>query len=104
VRKIFILLAAGMMTGCAAQQPTMPAVTIASNTDVASAALVFDAPITLDQEPVELPRDIRGQGAFAGYQSTSVSYYDVFSFNLESSGHDRYYRNSISEEVGTRQR
>lgn len=94
-----------MMTGCAAQQPTMPAVTIASCSDVASAALVFDAPITLDQAPIELPRDIRGQGAFLGYESASVSYYDVFSYNRQSNGRgDWYYKDSVTEEVGTRQR
>jgi hypothetical protein len=99
------LLVAGMMTGCAAQQPTMPAVTIASNVDVASAALVFDAPITLDQEPIELPRDIRGPAAFAGYQSTSTSYYDVFSYNRQSTGRGNFfYRDAVTEQVGTSER
>jgi len=105
VLKTLLFAAAGMIAGCASQPPTMPVVINASSTDVASAALVFDAPITLDQAPIELPRDIRGPAAFAGYESNSVSYYDVFSDNREATGHgDRYVRDSFTEEVGARER
>ena len=90
------------MTGCAAQQPVLPVVTNSSASEVACAALVFDAPITLDEQPIDLSRSYRGPAAFVGYQDVSVSYYDVFTNNRESTGHgDRYYRDSFSEQTGS---
>ena len=94
-----------MLTGCAAQQPVMPAVIIPPAAEMASAALCFDAPITLDQPAINLSRATRGPAAFIGFESTSVSYYDIVSDNRESTGWgDGFVRESFTERVGSTHR
>jgi hypothetical protein len=72
---------------------------------VSSAALVFDAPITLDDAPVDISRSDRGPAAFWGYDQQSTSAYDIVTYNRQSSDRgDRYVQDSYTEKTGTVQR
>jgi hypothetical protein len=72
---------------------------------VASAALVFDAPITLDEAPLDISRSDRGPAAFWGFDQQSTSAYDVFTYNRQSTDRgDRFVQDSYSEKTGIIQR
>jgi hypothetical protein len=71
----------------------------------ASSALVFDAPITFDQPPIDPARDDRGLSAFAGYESGSVSYYNTFTDNRAGNGRgDRFVKETYVEQSGAVER
>jgi hypothetical protein len=104
VLKIIFILAGALLAGCATEPPVMQT----SNTTPpqpitgGSAALVFDAPITLAEAPINISRDDRGPAAFLGFVDESVSSYDTFSFNRQSSDRsDRYFQDSFTEKTGT---
>ena len=97
-----LILAGLLLTGCAAQPPAMQTRNTAPLLAHASAALVFDAPITFSQPPIDISRDDRGAAAFMGFDQGSTTVYDVFSFNRQSTDRsDHYVQDSITETVGT---
>ena len=109
MNKVCLLLIALGLSGCAAAPSVppaaLPAVTTVAGSSCASAALVFDAPITFDQAPLDLSRANHGQAAFFGFDQGSTSYYDIVTDNREGSGHNnQYVRESVSERVGSTSR
>jgi hypothetical protein len=105
VRSYWLLLISLGLTGCAASQPALPPITTNSPPACGAAALVFDVPITLDQAPIDLSRSNHGQAAFAGFDDSSTSYYDIVTDDRESSNcTDQFTRESVSERVGSTRR
>jgi hypothetical protein len=62
---------------------------------------MFDPPISAGQPPIDLARDDRAPAAFAGYDSTTATYFYIRTDDRQTSDHgDRYERRAISEKVG----
>ncbi len=104
VRKQFFILAGLLLTGCATQPPAMQTVNTVPVVNRASAALVFDAPITTSEPSIDISRDDRGATAFMGFDEGSTTQYDVFSYNRQTERGDRYVQQEITERSGTLQR
>jgi hypothetical protein len=105
VQKYWLLLICAGLTGCAASQPALPAITTNAPPNYGAAALVFDVPITMDEAPLNLSRSNHGQAAFAGFDDSSTSYYDIVTDNRQASdGTDQYIREAVSERVGSTHR
>jgi len=76
-------------------------VTIPPTPSYASAALVFDAPITLTMPYIDISRDDRGQAALVGYEEGGSSTYDIVSDDRRSNDFsDGYVRESFTERTG----
>lgn len=89
------------MTGCAAEQSAMPPVITQRPVSGASAALVFDVPITLTEPEVNISRDDRGQAALVGYEEGSVSNYSIVTDNRQTDdGSDDYVKESVTVRNG----
>jgi hypothetical protein len=96
------MVAGILMTGCAAQPPAMPVGNVSpAQANRTASALVFDAPITFDQPPIDLPRDVRGPAAFVGFQDTTVSYFDTVSDTIQGSCGPQFIQDSFSERTGS---
>lgn len=66
-----------------------------------AAALVFDAPVTLGEPAVFLPRDQRTLGAFVGFEELTTTYHYLRTDDRDSNdGSDWYVRRSVSERIG----
>jgi hypothetical protein len=105
VRNRLFILAGVILTGCATQQPAMRACNTAPIIAHASAALVFDAPITFSEPEIDIPRDDRGAAAFMGFDDGSTTNYDIVSYSRQSSDRgDRYVQQAITEKTGSLQR
>ena len=92
------LLAASILTGCAAQPKP-----VISQTDapIASSALAFDPPVTMNVTPLDLSRDTRGEAAFVGFEDSSITYFDQYSDDRRTTDNsDRLQRETYSERVG----
>jgi hypothetical protein len=101
VRNQLLLIGAVLLTGCATQQPAVQTVTIPPAPSYASAALVFDAPITLTMPYIDISRDDRGQAALVGYEEGGSSTYDIVSDDRRSNDFsDGYVRESFTERTG----
>ena len=98
-------MSAVLLVGCAEQPVAVQNSNINYGPAVASAALVFDPPITLGEAPINLSRADRGEAALVGYEDNATSYYDVFSDNRQSTDFsDRFVKESITERVGVTHR
>jgi hypothetical protein len=98
-----MILAAIVLTGCAHQQPAMPAGNIPPPSS--AAALAFDPPLAMYDAPIDLSRADRGEAAFAGYEDESISYYGIYSDNRQASdGSDQVVRDAFSIRIGTARR
>jgi len=64
--------------------------------------LLFDPPLTRYSPPINLDRTGRGEAAFAGFEQTSTSTYDVWTYNNASTdGCDSYNRSANVDRSGT---
>lgn len=105
MRNLTLILVGLLMTGCAAPQPAMPVVITAPPGEGTAAALVFDAPITFNQAPLDLSRSNHGPAAFLGFEDSSTTYYDIVTDNRTSTDcGDDFTRESVSERVGATHR
>lgn len=97
-------IAAMLLVGCAQQRvkPAEPQATLQPMYEPSAAgALVFDAPVTQGQPPLQLSREGRATDAFAGYESTTATYFYVRSDDRFTSDHsNRFERRAISTRVG----
>ena len=92
------LLLASILTGCAAQPK--PAVS-QIDAPIASSALAFDPPVTMNVAPIDLSRDTRGEAAFIGYEDSSTTYFDQYTDDRRTTDNsDRLQRETYSEHVG----
>jgi len=83
----------------------MQTVIIPAENAGASAALVFDAPITLYSPYIDISRDDRGQAALIGYEEGNTSTYDIVTDNRQSTDwSDRFVRESVTERIGVTHR
>jgi hypothetical protein len=99
------ILAAMLIGGCAhAGKPAakpQASLPIKPHTPSAAGALVFDAPITQGQPPLQLSREGRSPDAFVGYESITATYFYVRSDDRMTSDHsDRFERRAITTRVG----
>ena len=102
-RKCVIAIAL-LACGCAAHKPEPKAQALPITTSYASVpagSLVFDPPVIVGQPPLQLSRDDRAPSAFAGYDSTTATYFYVRTDDRQTSDRsDRYERRSITEKTG----
>jgi hypothetical protein len=90
-----------LIGGCAANSAPAPKIVHTSHQSGVATALVFDSPITFNDEPIDLDRSYRGNAAFAGFEEPSVNYLDVYTENRQSTdGFDYVTRDSFSEKIG----
>ena len=76
-----------------------------ANLGNASAALVFDPPIALNQAPLDLSRSTRGEAAFAGFQEVTTTYSDVRTDDRQTTDStDRFVREGYSDQVSVMSR
>jgi hypothetical protein len=110
VRRYLLILAAALLTGCAAnypQQPTADAELASHHYEASTAsALAFDAPIAAAYPLPGLERDAREPGAFIGYEDSAVEFFSIGTIDNQSNDPylDTYNRWSYTEKVGTRSR
>ncbi|HMB96178.1 MAG TPA: hypothetical protein VKK61_09080 [Tepidisphaeraceae bacterium] len=93
--------------GCAAQkaQPQAQVQAFPHYEAGSSGSLVFDPPVTIGQQPLQLSRDDRQPAAFAGYDSSIATYFYVRTDDRQTSDRsDRFERRAISEKVGVNYR
>lgn len=100
------LVGLGLLAGCASQRPAQPAhpVTPMSTPVVpgSSSALLFDPPLARLTPPLNLDRTGRDPAAFVGFEQTTTSSYDVWTYNNESTdGCDDFNRATLVDKVGT---
>ena len=103
-RALIILAAVLLSGGCAARRATAPAAAqppAAPEDDAVAAALVFQAPITLGQPPLNLDRDARAASAFLGYEELQTHFYYLRTIDRQLDGErEQYDRTAVSEKVG----
>src|ERR1700722_13550286 len=106
MRNVWIIIAASLLGGCAAQPMQTEAVQPVSAAPTASsAALAFDPPLTLSQRPLDLSRSGRGEAAFAGYEQTTTTYFDVWTDDRRTTdASENYVREAYVEQVGSNSR
>jgi hypothetical protein len=104
MRLPLLLISAGLLAGCASQQPqTMSK----GNQDLssASAALVFDPPIAMNTPPVDLSRETHGEAAYAGFEDTTTTQFYIRTDDRETTDFsNRFEREGFSEKVGSTRR
>ena len=90
-----------LVAGCAEQQQPKPLLQRDAYPESAISALVFDPPVIAGEPPVELSRDDRRPAAFIGYEDTTATYYDVHTYDRQSTDGDNFFeRSSIMDKVG----
>ena len=106
-----IIIASVLLTGCAAQQAAVSAdqqqqLDQRTYTPGPAAALAFDPPVLAGTPRMDLSRDDREQGAFAGYQDSTTTYYDLQLDDKQTGdpSDDRFTREATSETVSTNTR
>jgi len=102
MRAIFVIISAIFLAGCVSQPPAgqPPAAE-----PVASSALVFDPPIAMYNAPLDLSRSTRGEAAFAGFEDTATTYFDVWTDDRQTTDStDRFVREGFSEKIGATRR
>jgi uncharacterized lipoprotein YajG len=106
MKTFLVIIGAMLLTGCAAQPAQTQAVQpLSAGTTVSSAALAFDPPMTLNQRPLDLSRDGRGEAAFAGYENTTTTYFDVWTDDRRTTDStENYVREAYVEQVGSNSR
>ena len=108
VRNLLLLMLVADFTGCATEQPAMQAVNtspVIQQPIYASAALAFDAPITLSSPYIDISRDDRGLAALVGFEEGNTSTYDVINDNRQGADcSSNYIRESITERSGVTHR
>jgi hypothetical protein len=107
LRKCIIAMAL-LGSGCAAAHKPVSAITESKPryAMATSGSLVFDPPVAIGQPPLQLGRDSRQASAFAGYDSSTTTFFYVRTEDRQGSDgrHDRYERDSVSEKVGVNYR
>jgi hypothetical protein len=99
----WIVISVGLLAGCAAQPSATPPPV--ANLNNASSALVFDPPIAMNVPPLDLSRDTHGEAAFAGFEDTTTTYFDVHTDDRQTTDlSDRFVREGYSEKVGATRR
>jgi len=100
MRTTWVILGAALLAGCATQQPAP--VPLTTTPDKASAALAFDPPMTLSEPRLDLSRDTRGNGAFAGFEDTTTTYFYVRTDDRQTTDStERFEREGYSAKVGS---
>jgi hypothetical protein len=79
MRRLLAILAAGILSGCAApaQKAPEPATVPLTSSSAASSALAFDPPVTQFEPAPDLSRSSHGTAAFAGFEDTTTTYFYV---------------------------
>ncbi len=106
MKPFWIIAVAALLGGCTMQEPSnenpAPAPVVETTNARASSALAFDPALIQDQPSIDLARTGLGEAAFAGFEDTSTSYYDVFTDNrVANDGSDRFYREGYVERIGS---
>lgn len=71
----------------------------------ASAALVFDPPITLSEPAIDLSRDTRGPAAFVGFEDSTTTYFSVNTYDRQTTDQtDRFAREAYIAKIGATRR
>ena len=79
-RVIFMFFVCLIAMGCQSQRPRVtelpgePSGEVEYDEAVTASALVFDPPVTIGEEPLELSRADRQPGAFVGYDGPTVEH------------------------------
>ena len=93
-----------LMAGCASQRPAaQPQLSFPQSDEDSpqATALVFSAPLTMNQPLVFLPRDIRQPSAFVRFDELITTFYDVYTEDRQTNDFtDRYLRTATIERVG----
>lgn len=68
-----------MLTGCATQPSSVSSDQQQQHvySNASAAALAFDPPVSAGTQQLDLSRDGREEAAYAGYQESSTTYYDL---------------------------
>lgn len=95
-----------LLTGCAArpaqQDEPLPLSREPVHEAVSASALAFDPPTAQGELWLDLSREERQPGAYAGYESPTTSFFRVRIDDQQNDGFDdRYIRRAIVERVGT---
>src|SRR5580698_2400123 len=106
MKAAWIMIGVSLVAGCASH-PVPPDTTQPVSTLVpgAASALAFDPPLTLHQRPLELSRAGRGEAAFAGYEDSTTTYFDIWTDDRRTTDStENYVREGYSEQVGSTRR
>lgn len=82
-RVIFMFFVCLIAMGCQSQRPVVadlldePSGEVAYDEAVTASALVFDPPVTIGEEPLQLSRADRQPGAFVGYDGPIVEHFYI---------------------------
>jgi len=103
MKAISIVFGASLLAGCATQPVQTEAVQpVSAGPTASSAALAFDPPLTLNQRPLNLDRSGRGEAAFAGFEDTTTTYFDVWTDDRRTTdSSENYVREAYIEKVGS---
>ena len=109
-----IILSMGVcLTGCVTRQAavlTAPPISDSYGFEASTAsALVFDAPVTAGEPPVELPRDERAMSAFVSFEGPIITSFWIHTDDIQQSDWgnnclngvgDCYERRAIIDKMG----
>ncbi len=103
MRSVWIIVGASLLAGCATH-PVQPdtAQTVPVGPKASSAALAFDPPLTLNERPLDLSRSGRGEAAFAGFEDTTTTYFNIWTDDRRTTDFtNSYVREGYIEKVGS---
>jgi hypothetical protein len=104
MKAILMMIGVSLVAGCATQPVEQPVATQPVSTVVpgGAAALAFDPPLTLNEQPLDLSRDGRGEAAFDGFEDTTTTYFDVWTDDRRTTdSSENFIREGYIEQVGS---
>lgn len=101
MRAACIILALGLVGGCASRHGSRANIDRRGYVDTPSASLAFSPPVAFGEPAIMLPRDERQPAVFIGFEDVSASYFYIRADDrMTNDGTDHYVRRSIIEKVG----
>jgi hypothetical protein len=107
MKAALITICVALVAGCAAHpaQPVTTTQPVSTVVPGGAAALAFDPPVTLYERPLNLDRTGRGEAAFAGYEDSTTTYFDIWTNDRRTTDlSENYVREGYSEQVGSTRR
>jgi hypothetical protein len=113
MRWISIIILGLCLGGCGTQPAPVASEQLSDNARYGrnnAGALAFDPPVLAGQSQLDLSREGRQPQAFAGFEDSVTTYYDITTYDSQNSGPtwngsgwgggDQYQRNAYMEKVG----
>jgi hypothetical protein len=101
MRQLFILAIAALLAGCTTGGSAPRPMPHPGYVDASASALAFTPPVSLDQPPVQLPRELRQASAFVGFEQLTTTIFHIRTDDrFGDNGFNWLIRRAVSEQTG----